>query len=65
MEITQRICDLTRKSLSSVDKASVQITFADLDENGRVTSEITILNVCGALRKEGKTDGLITEKLLG
>lgn len=64
MNISQRICDLSRKPISSVDKASVQLTFVELDEDGRVTSDLVVLNVCGALRKEAKADGLITEKLL-
>ncbi|ELA46176.1 hypothetical protein VCUG_02345 [Vavraia culicis subsp. floridensis] len=62
MMISQQICDLSKKPISSVDKASVQLTFVNLDEKGRMTDELTVLNVCGALRKEGKADGLITEK---
>lgn len=64
MIIPQIICDLSKKPISSVDKASVQLTFVNLDENGRMIDELTIINVCGALRKEGKADGLITQKLL-
>lgn len=65
MMISQQICDLSSKPISSVDKASVQLTFIELDGNGRATSDLRILNICGALRKEGKADGLITEKLIG
>lgn len=64
MNISQQICDLSNKPISSTDKASVQLTFVDLDENGRAKSDITILNICGALRKEGKADSLITEKFI-
>lgn len=64
MKIGQQICDLSSKPILSVDKTSVQLTFVELDKNGRATSDIRILNICGALRKEGKADGLITEKLI-
>ncbi|KRH95206.1 40S ribosomal protein S21 [Pseudoloma neurophilia] len=65
MKIGQQICDLSCKPISSVDKMNVQLTFVELDENGRATQNLKVLNVCGALRKEGKADGLVTEKLIG
>lgn len=63
MNIQQRICDLSKKPISALDKASVQLTFVNLDESGRAMNELTVLNICGALRKEGKADGLISEIL--
>lgn len=63
MNITQRICDLSKKPITSTDKMSVQLTYVDLDENGKAT-DLKVLNICGAMRREGKTDGLVTELFL-
>lgn len=59
----QRICDFTNTPISSIDRASVQLTFAELDDEGKPTGEIRILDCCGKVRKEGKVDEILYEML--
>lgn len=59
----RRICSLTRKPIASSDKASVQITLAELDQDGQITGKVSIYDISGAVRRSGIADGLMLEKI--
>lgn len=63
MTFERRICSLTRKPIPSSDKASVQLTLAELDQYGQITGKVVIYDICGSVRKSGLADGLILEKI--
>ncbi|KCZ75518.1 hypothetical protein H311_03503, partial [Anncaliia algerae PRA109] len=43
---------------------SVQLTFAVLNEDGRATNDILVYNICGSIRKNGRIDEALNEKLI-
>lgn len=64
MTYHRRICAFTNTPISLVDPASVQLTFAKLDKNGRVIKDdLIIYDCCGDIRKRGDIDALLTMKL--
>jgi hypothetical protein len=63
MTFERRICSVTGIPISSLDKGSVQITLAELNQDGQVTGGITIYNISGCARKKGIADGLLLERI--
>lgn len=63
MTIRQRICAFTGRPISPSDHASVQLILADLDDDGRMTKNFVIFDVCGKVRREGTIDELLTNKV--
>ncbi|WUR02355.1 ribosomal protein eS21 [Vairimorpha necatrix] len=61
----RRICSFTKRPIASSDKSSVQITLADIDENGRLLNTISTYDVCGVVRRNGLSDGYLTDKIFG
>lgn len=64
MSFERRICDLTKTSIAPNDKGAIQLTLAKLNEEGRLTDDVEIIDVCGRIRKEGKCDELLNEFLV-
>lgn len=64
MTFEQRKCAFTGRPISHIDNASVQLTFVELDSNGRSNGKVKIYDVCGKVRHNGTIDGLITDELL-
>lgn len=60
----RRICDFTKRPIDAKDKASVQITLAKLDEHGRATGELDIIDISGCIRKSGEIDALLYDYVL-
>lgn len=61
MYFERRMCNFTARPIAAKDRASVQIILAKLDESGRVTEEIDIIDICGSLRQAGQSDSLLLE----
>ncbi|KCZ81316.1 hypothetical protein H312_01195 [Anncaliia algerae PRA339] len=64
MSVNQRLCSISGKIISRTDKSSVQLTFAVLNEDGRATNDILVYNICGSIRKNGRIDEALNEKLI-
>ncbi|KAI5148286.1 small subunit ribosomal protein S21e [Enteropsectra breve] len=62
MYFERRTCNITGRPIDAKDRASGQILIARLDENGRATSEVEIIDVCGAARKNGVVDAWLMEQ---
>ena len=56
-----RKCFFTKRPILPREQNSVQMHFAVLDENGRTTEEVKIVDICGDLRSTGRTDFLLYE----
>lgn len=63
MMFERRICSLTKKPIASSDRAAIQLTLAELDQDGQITGKVSIYDVCGSVRKSGLADSLILEKV--
>jgi hypothetical protein len=63
MAFERRICSVTGVPIPSLDKGSVQVTLAELNEDGQVTGGITIYNVSGDARRKGIADELLLERI--
>ncbi|EPR79900.1 Ribosomal protein S21E [Spraguea lophii 42_110] len=63
MNSFQRVCDFSLKPISSQDRSSVQINMVQLDERGRATKDLMIFNVSGTVRKNGKIDSMLYERI--
>lgn len=63
MTFERRVCSLTKKPIPSSDKAAIQLTLAELDQDGQITGKISIYDISGAVRKSGLTDGLLLDKV--
>lgn len=64
MTYHRRICAFTNTPISLVDPASVQLTFVDLDSEGKmIKGQIRIYDCCGDIRRRGDIDTLLTQKL--
>lgn len=57
----RRMCTFTKQPIEAKDRSSVQIVLAKLDQSGRVTGDVDILDIAGAIRKNGQADSLILE----
>ncbi|KAJ3573957.1 hypothetical protein NP233_g2082 [Leucocoprinus birnbaumii] len=51
-----RKCAATNRLITSKDHASVQISIADVDANGRALSTSTTFAICGQVRSQGESD---------
>ncbi|GLB35010.1 putative 2OG-Fe(II) oxygenase superfamily protein [Lyophyllum shimeji] len=51
-----RKCSATNRLITSKDHASVQISIADVDANGRALSTSTTFALCGQVRSQGESD---------
>ncbi|EEQ86712.1 40S ribosomal protein S21 [Blastomyces dermatitidis] len=51
-----RKCSATNRIIKAKDHASVQISIAKVDENGRYTGENQIYALCGFVRARGESD---------
>ncbi|RIA94742.1 30S ribosomal protein S21e [Glomus cerebriforme] len=51
-----RKCSATNRLITSKDHASVQISVADVDENGKLTGTSKTYNFCGFIRALGEID---------
>lgn len=58
---SRRMCTFTNRPIDPKDRSSVQIPFAELDENGKFTGNIQIVDICGSIRKTGEVDNLLLE----
>ncbi|ORD99811.1 hypothetical protein A0H76_126 [Hepatospora eriocheir] len=56
-----RKCDFTNYPILPNDCSSVQICLAQLDGEGKATENISIIDICGSVRKSGKVDRLLYE----
>lgn len=65
MVFQQRLCSFTGRPISHKDNASVQLTFATLDNDGRATGDIQVFNVSGSIRNNGTVDEAVNELLIG
>lgn len=63
MSFEQRICSFTGRPIPHTDNASVQLTFVELDSDGRATDKVVIYNACGKIRKDGTIDEILTNAL--
>ncbi|EJW04349.1 hypothetical protein EDEG_00134 [Edhazardia aedis USNM 41457] len=63
MAYSRRICMFTDRPISHIDRSSVQIALAKLDNSGNITGSIDILDYCGDIRRKGLADGLVTLKM--
>lgn len=57
----RRMCTFTKQPIDAKDRASVQIVLAKLDNSGRTTGEVDILDIAGSIRRNGQSDSLILE----
>ena len=53
------ICILADRLITSKDHASVQISIADVDANGRAQNTSTTFALCGQVRSQGESDDSI------
>jgi hypothetical protein len=53
---TFTFCDHQDRLITSKDHASVQISIADVDANGRALSTTTTFALCGQVRSQGEGD---------
>ncbi|KAF8311312.1 40S ribosomal protein S21 [Clavulina sp. PMI_390] len=51
-----RKCAATNRLITAKDHASVQITIADVDEDGKALSTGTSFALCGQVRADGESD---------
>ncbi|KAI9802457.1 MAG: 40S ribosomal protein S21 [Sarcosagium campestre] len=51
-----RKCSATNRIIKAKDHASVQISVAKVDENGRYTGENQVYALCGFVRSMGESD---------
>lgn len=51
-----RKCAATNRLITSKDHASVQISVADVDSNGRALNTSTTFALCGQVRSQGESD---------
>jgi hypothetical protein len=61
MSYDRRICDFTQRPIDSKDRGSVELLFADLDEEGKYTGEVKIVYASGEIRRSGNVDGQLHE----
>ncbi|KDR81555.1 hypothetical protein GALMADRAFT_89623 [Galerina marginata CBS 339.88] len=54
-----RKCSATNRLITSKDHASVQISIADVDANGRALNTTTTFALCGQVRSQGESDDSI------
>ncbi len=54
-----RKCSFSNRLIRSNDRASIQIAFADVDENGVAKPTSTNFAICGFLRSNGRSDQAI------
>lgn len=57
----RRMCTFTNRPIDPKDRSSVQIPLAVLDEAGRCTGEVDIVDICGSVRTTGEVDSLLFE----
>jgi len=50
------ICTISDRLITSKDHASVQISIADVDANGRAQNTSTTFALCGQVRSQGESD---------
>lgn len=53
------ICTISDRLITSKDHASVQISIADVDANGRAMKTSTTFALCGQVRSQGESDDSI------
>lgn len=63
MSFVQRICSFTGRPIPHTDHASVQLTFVELDVDGRAIDNVLVYNACGKIRKDGTIDEILTNML--
>lgn len=63
MTYQRRLCAFTNTPISHVDRAAVQLSFAKLNADGRMTGENIILDCSGEVRRRGRIDELLVEKM--
>jgi len=58
-----RKCSATNRIIKATDHASVQITVANVDENGRATGQNKTYALCGFVRAMGESDDAMNRLL--
>ncbi|KAL6122667.1 rps21 [Nucleospora cyclopteri] len=56
-----RKCKFTNRPILPKERDSVQIHLAELNEFGRATGQVKIVDVCGDVRRTGRVDSLLYE----
>merc|ERR1711962_1302443 len=59
-----RKCSITNNIISAKDHASVQISVAEVDEEGRMTGGFKTFAFCGKVRQQGEADDSFTNLCL-
>merc|ERR1712039_408981 len=59
-----RKCSITNNIISAKDHASVQISVAEVDEEGRMTGGFKTFAFCGKVRTQGEADDSFTNLCL-
>merc|ERR1712180_41004 len=59
-----RKCSITNNIISAKDHASVQISVAEVDEEGRMTGGFKTYAFCGKVRQQGEADDSFTNLCL-
>merc|ERR1712189_177986 len=59
-----RKCSATNNLIAAKDHASVQISIADVDEEGRMTGGLKTYAFCGKVRQQGEADDSFTNLCL-
>jgi Ribosomal protein S21e len=54
-----RKCSVTGALITPTDHASVQISIAEVDDNGNVTGTSTTFAICGRVRAQGNSDSAL------
>ena len=54
-----RKCSATNKLIGPTDYSSVQISIADVDENGVALKSVQHFSVSGRIRRQGMADGCL------
>ncbi|CAH2007810.1 unnamed protein product [Acanthoscelides obtectus] len=54
-----RKCSASNRIIHAKDHASIQISIAEVDSNGRLTDTSKMYALCGAIRRMGESDDCI------
>ena len=62
MTTSLRKCAFTNRPILPKERDGVQMYLAELDSKGRVTGKVTMLDICGSIRKNGEVDDYLSKR---